>query len=124
MTMLGCGNVAHLYLPAFKYLEEAQLVALIDIDKKKAEHLASRYGIRKVYREVEEAVADPGIDAFIIGTPPNLHAEHAELIASSGKHILCEKPMASTIKDCLRIIDTCRKNKEAPDSTYEALYAG
>lgn len=111
MAMLGCGTVSHLYLPVFKYLEEAQLVALIDIDREKAEYLASRYGVEKVYGEVKEATADPDIDAFIIGTPPNLHAEHAESVASSGKHILCEKPMASTVKDCQRIIDACRKNK-------------
>jgi len=110
IAMLGCGGVAHLYLPVFKYLKEAQLVALVDIDEGKAKHLAERYGVEKVYSDVEEAASDPEIDAVIVGTPPNLHAEHVEVCASSGKHILCEKPMASTVGDCQRIIDACRKN--------------
>ncbi|RKY90861.1 hypothetical protein DRQ15_06390 [candidate division KSB1 bacterium] len=111
IAMLGCGGVAHLYLPVFKYLEEAQLVALVDIDKEKAKYLAERYGIEKVYSDVEEVASAPEIDAVIVGTPPNLHAEHVEVCAFSGKHILCEKPMASTVRDCQRIIDACRKNK-------------
>ena len=111
IAMLGCGGVAHLYLPVFKYLEEAQLVALVDIDKEKAKNLAERYGVGKVYTDVKEAACDPEIDAIVVGTPPNLHADHVELCTSFGKHILCEKPMASTVKDCRRIIDTCRKNK-------------
>ena len=109
-AMLGCGAVADLYLPAFKFLPEANIVAVIDIDQTMAHEIAEKYHVEKIYSDAAAAAADPEIDAVIIGSPPHLHAEHAELFAAQGKHILCEKPMAATVPDCRRIIDTCRKH--------------
>lgn len=108
--MAGCGCVADLYLPAFKYLKDAELVAVIDPDAAAASWMARHYNVPKIYADVTEAAADPEIDAVIIGTPPNLHANHVEILAAAGKHILCDKPMASTVPDCQRIIDACEKN--------------
>jgi len=55
----------------------------VDIDEEKTKCLAERYGVEKVYVKVERAASDPEIDAVIVGTPPNLHAEHVEICASS-----------------------------------------
>ena len=110
MAMLGCGAVADLYMPAFKYLKNAKLVAAIDINDEMARDIAEKYNIEKIYTVPQEAANDPEIDAVIVGTPPNLHAEHIELFARNKKNILCEKPMASTVQDCQRIINVCKKN--------------
>ena len=109
MAMIGAGSVVHLYLPVFKCLEKVRPVALVDINEPRARWLAHRYGVEKVYTEVKQAAADPQIDAVIVATPPNLHAEHAQVCAAAGKHVLCEKPMASTVGECQRIIDACRQ---------------
>ena len=109
-ALAGCGCVADLYLPVFKYLECAEIVAVIDVNRQLAQQLAEKYNVNKVYVDVSDVAADDDIDAVIIGTPPNLHAEHIEILAIEGKHILCEKPMASTVTDCQRIIDACRKH--------------
>lgn len=108
--MLGCGQVAHLYGPIFEYLDKGELVAAIDIDADAARGIAEKYGVGRVYTDVRQASDDDNIDAVIVGTPPNVHAEQIELLASRGKHILCEKPMASTVQDCLRIIQVCNQN--------------
>ena len=108
-ALLGCGTVADLYLPAFKYLKRARIAAVIDTNPDAASEVAEKYSIPKVYTSAGEAAGDAEIDAVIIGTPPNLHAEHAEVFASAGKHVLCEKPMASTVEDCQRIIDACHR---------------
>jgi len=109
--MLGCGSVAHCYAPIFKYLEEGELAAVIDINEDAARKVSEKYGVGRVYADVARAADDPDLDAVIVGTPPNIHAEQIELLASRGKHILCEKPMASTVEDCLRIIEACKRNK-------------
>jgi len=109
LAMLGCGCAADLYMPVFAHLVEGRLEAVVDIDRAAAEGLARRYYAPKVYTDVRAAAADPAIDAFIIGTPPNWHAEHTELAAAAGKHVLCEKPMAATVVDCQRMIDACHK---------------
>jgi predicted dehydrogenase len=110
IAMLGCGAVADLYLPAFKYLDRAKLVAVVDIDETTARDVAERYNVEKIYRDVAAAAHDEEVDAVIVGTPPNLHAEHIQICAAERKHILCEKPMASTVEDCQRIIDASREN--------------
>jgi predicted dehydrogenase len=110
-AMLGCGAVADLYLPVFRSLERARLLAVIDIDRGRAREMAEKYAVNRVYDSVQEAACDREIDAVIVGTPPNVHAEHIELLARAGKHILCEKPMASSVEDCQRIIDACRASK-------------
>ena len=111
IAMLGCGAVADLYLPAFKYLEDAELKAVVDIDAATARELADKYRIATVYTDVSAAAADDSIDAVIVGTPPDVHADHIEICARQGKHILCEKPMAADVSDCQRIIDTCETNE-------------
>ena len=108
--MLGCGAVADLYLPAFKYIDHAEIIAVADIDRATASDMARKYNVPKIYDDVAAVATDDDIDAVILGTPPNLHAPHAEICASQGKHILCEKPMAATVGDCQRIIDTCEQN--------------
>jgi predicted dehydrogenase len=110
IAMLGCGGVADLYMPAFKYLDRANVVAVIDIDEKTAHEIAEKYDVPKFYTDAAVAAGDDEIDAVIVGTPPNLHAEHVELFAGHGKHILCEKPMAANVSDCQRIIDVCKDN--------------
>ncbi len=109
-AMLGCGAVADLYMPAFKYLDHVEAVAVIDIDRTIADEIAKKYDVPKVYTDAELAASDENIDAVIVGTPPNLHATQVEFFAQAGKHILCEKPMAVSIADCQRIIDTCKIN--------------
>ncbi|MBN1350724.1 Gfo/Idh/MocA family oxidoreductase [candidate division KSB1 bacterium] len=110
IAMLGCGAVADLYLPAFRFLQCAEIRAAIDIDLRMVQEMAGRYNIPQISNDASEAAQSDDIDAVIIGTPPDLHAAHAELFAANGKHILCEKPMASTVQDCQRIIDACKAN--------------
>jgi myo-inositol 2-dehydrogenase / D-chiro-inositol 1-dehydrogenase len=110
LAMLGCGAVADLYLPVNKYLDCAEIVAAIDIDEENVRYIAEKYNIDKIYNDPKDAANDKEIDAVIIGSPPNLHADHIELFAEKKKHILCEKPMASTVAQCQRIIDICKNN--------------
>ena len=106
--IIGTGSVVHLYLPVFKFLEEVELAALADINGERVRWLAERYRVPKVYTVARDLASDPDVDAVIIATPPNLHAEHTAMCAAARKHVLCEKPMASTTSDCLRMIEACR----------------
>lgn len=110
LCMLGCGMVSDLYLPISKWLENGEIIAVGDIDEKAVRRQADKYGIRKVYPDCHHVAQDKDIDAVIVGTPPNVHAEQIDVLARAGKHILCEKPMASTVRDCRLIIEVCRKH--------------
>jgi phthalate 4,5-cis-dihydrodiol dehydrogenase len=62
------------------------------------------------YESVEALCADPSVDVVFVGTPHELHREHATLAAEHGKHIIVEKPMALTLEDCDAIIDVADRN--------------
>ena len=64
---------------------------------------AQAYGL-EYKADAEEVFCDPRVDAVIITTETNRHVEFIERAAAAGKHILCQKPLATTLKDCDRII--------------------
>lgn len=61
-----------------------------------------------VHRTVEALCADPGVDAVYVATPSHLHCEHALLAIGAGKHVVCEKPLATRLEDCDRMIEAAR----------------
>ena len=68
------------------------------------EAFASRHGIPKVFTSLEEMASSPDIDAVYIATPNSCHAEQSILCMSLGKHVLCEKPLASNAEEARRMI--------------------
>lgn len=111
LGLIGCGaGASALYGDFFRYLENGELVACMDVVKNNAEKLASQTGAKKVYTELDPLLEDKGIDAVIIITPTNLHAEQVVKAAQAKKHIYCEKPMTTTIGEADRMIVACTEN--------------
>lgn len=110
--VIGCGGIADRrtipegIIPA----EKAKLVAVMDVSEERAKEVARKYGVKKYYLNEEDLLKDREIDAVYIATPNYLHAKQAIAAANAGKHILCEKPLALTVKDCEDVIAACRKN--------------
>jgi len=95
-------------LPAFKDSEHARPVALVSGDRAKAEAVATAYDIstKKIYNydNFDDIANDPDIDVVYIILPNALHAEFTIRAFEAGKHVLCEKPMATSVEDCERMI--------------------
>jgi len=95
LGMIGCGfGALDLYAPFFRYLENGQIAAAMDVDAARARRFQAATGCPKVYTELAPLLDDRDIDAVMILTPTHLHAEQVELAAAAGKHVYCEKPMA------------------------------
>jgi predicted dehydrogenase len=78
-------------------------VATWDDNEERGRQAAQNFGLQ--YRaEADEVINDPRVEAVIITTETNRHAEFVERAAAAGKHILCQKPLATTLEDCDRII--------------------
>ena len=111
LGLVGCGaGASALYGDFFQYLENGELVACMDVVKENAEKLAAQTGATKVYTELESLLDDKEIDAVIIITPTNLHADQVVKAAQAKKHIYCEKPMTTTIGEADRMISACKEN--------------
>lgn len=107
--IIGCGNVAeHKGGPPLYTVEDSELIAVMRRDGAKAEDFAERHGAKRYYTDVNQLLADDEVNAVYIATPPNLHCEQTIQTAHTGKHILCEKPMAMTVEECQRMVDVCK----------------
>jgi len=113
-AVVGLGHIAQAaVLPAFKHARpHVELTALVSGDQTKLTKLGKRYGIKRLhsYEEAGELFASDDIDAVYIALPNSLHASWTVQAANAGLHVLCEKPLATTVNDCERMIAACARN--------------
>ena len=100
--LIGCGNIAASHLRGFTSAV-AEITAFADALPDRAEAMAKSVTGGTAYSGSQELIERSGVDAVIICTPPNLHRDIAIEAITAGLHVLCEKPLASTLADCLAI---------------------
>jgi predicted dehydrogenase len=113
-AVVGLGHIAQVaVLPAFKAAKNSILHSLVSGDAKKLKELSKKYKVENSfsYDEYKECLKDSSLDAVYIALPNHLHKKFAILAAEAGKHVLCEKPLAVTVKDAEEIVAACRRNK-------------
>ena len=110
--VIGCGKIAQVrHLPEYKDNPDANVYGLYDQNRQRAEDLAKQYGA-KAYDTLEEMLQEPAIDAVSVCTANNTHAEISIMALNAGKHVLCEKPMATTPQDCQKMVEAARRNRK------------
>ncbi|MCL5986861.1 MAG: Gfo/Idh/MocA family oxidoreductase [Actinobacteria bacterium] len=108
--IIGCGGIAlDAHIPSIDAIKEAELVAISRRSEDKAKEIADRCNVGCYYTDNQKVIDHPDVDAVIVTTPPNSHAEWTIKAARAGKHVLCEKPMAISIKECDEMISACKK---------------
>jgi predicted dehydrogenase len=112
-AVVGMGSIAEIsVLPAFRNNKKSSLMALVSHDKSRAQELGAKFGVKHCYsyENYDQCLSQPGVDAVFITSVNGAHAEQAIRAAKAGKHVLCEKPMATSVEDCRRMIEACRAN--------------
>ena len=108
--IIGCGKIAQVrHIPEYMDHPQANLAGLFDLNQERARELAQKYGAR-AYSSWEEMLADPAIDAVSVCVANNAHAEISIAALKAGKHVLCEKPMATTLADCEAMVAAARES--------------
>jgi phthalate 4,5-cis-dihydrodiol dehydrogenase len=107
LGVAGLGRAFTLMLPTLTRHARVEVVAAADPRAEARERFAADFGAR-AYEDVAALCADPKVEAVYVATPHERHAEHAILAASRGKHVLVEKPMATTLEDAARMIEAAR----------------
>jgi UDP-N-acetylglucosamine 3-dehydrogenase len=108
--VIGAGAVADItHLPGYHKIPEAKIIAVCDLNKKRAETIAKKYNAEAWYTDYTKLLEREDIDAVSICTPNFLHCEQTVAAAKHGKHVLVEKPMATTLEECDKMIQACEK---------------
>ena len=106
--VIGAGGIAdRRTIPGMMLAENAELIAVMDINAEQVEKIRQKYGAKRGYTKEEDLLADPEVDAVYIATPIVLHAKQAKLAADYGKDILIEKPLAMTSEEGQKVVDYC-----------------
>jgi predicted dehydrogenase len=95
--IVGLGFGQRVLLPAFQTAAGCAVVGVSAGAWDHAREVADRHGIPVAYRDWQALVADPGIDAVVVATPPHLHDEIATAALNLKKHVFCEKPLAASL---------------------------
>ena len=110
--IIGAGAVSEQHqLPGFQKCKGTQVTALADINKKRAEKLARRFGVRSVYADWKKMIQKEDLDAVSIATPNYLHCQMSVYASNRGRHVLVEKPMATSMSEARRMVQAARKNR-------------
>jgi predicted dehydrogenase len=124
--IVGCGGIAQKkHLPALSKLKDrVELVAFCDTVLERAQDLAKRYGIEKsiICTDYQELVANKNIDVIHVCTPNRTHCEITVAALESGKHVMCEKPMAISAADAKKMLDASQRSGKKLTIGYQNRY--
>jgi UDP-N-acetylglucosamine 3-dehydrogenase len=110
--VIGCGSIAkHRHLPEYARNNEVEIVAVCDINHERANEFAHSYNAT-AYTNYEELLANQEIDAISVCTPNYLHAPMTIAALNAGKHVLCEKPMATSREEAESMIEAAKANNK------------
>ena len=110
--LIGCGDIARKRVaPALGDLPNSELVAVSRANFAKAEPFAREFGAKRWYRDWRQLLTDEEVEAVYMAIPVHLHAAQTVAAAAAGKHVLCEKPMAMSVRECDRMIAACEANE-------------
>jgi len=108
--LVGTGRIAEeRILPGINAFAGNQLVGVVSREQARADQFAKRFGAKHAYTRYEDLLSNPEVDVVAIHTPNLLHADQAVAAARAGKHVFCDKPMATSVADAERIVRECEK---------------
>lgn len=108
--LIGFGGFGRFTADVFATMPEVQIISVADVRQARREEAAHLFG-GKTHSDPEELLKDPAVQVVVISSPPASHAHLIIEAAKNGKHIFCEKPIATTLADADAAIEAIRKNK-------------
>ncbi len=111
-AVIGLGRIAGHFMPGARKTTNSQITAVVSGHRDKAERIAAEYNIPASsiysYENFDEIAHNPAVTAVYVALPNSMHAEYTIRAAKAGKHVLCEKPMATNVAECKAMIAACK----------------
>lgn len=108
-AIIGCGRIAIQHAQSIVDLDNAELVAVSDVKEDRAREFGKKFNV-DYYADNEQVYKRDDVDIVAVCTPNSTHVEIGIKIANSGKHVLCEKPIAINLESGDELIESCKKN--------------
>ena len=109
--VIGLGTIADHFMRGVQGSSNSKITGLVSGHRDKAERIAAQYGVPKSsiysYEDMDKFRDNKAIDAVYVALPNSMHAEYTIRSAKAGKHVLCEKPMSTTVKEAEDMIAAC-----------------
>src|SRR3954449_1602962 len=125
-AVIGLGRIAGHFMPGARLTTNSQITGLVSGHPDKAGRIEAEYGIAKQsiysYENFDEIAHNPAIDAVYVALPNSMHAEYTIRAAKAGKHVFCEKPMATSVKDSEAMVEACRSAGKKLMIAYRCQY--
>jgi predicted dehydrogenase len=125
--MIGLGRISmgH-FMPGALASKNSRITGIVSGHRDKALAQAAKYGVPESsiysYENMDQIKNNPAIDAVYVALPNSMHAEYTIRSARAGKHVLCEKPMATSIADSLAMIKACKEANKKLMIAYRCHY--
>ena len=123
-AVVGLGHIAQFFMEALQDPRTCAVTALVSGNAVKARSLARNFNVplAATYEQFDRLCDQPTVDAVYLALPVSMHLEYTRRAAAAGKHVLCEKPMASTAAEALAMIDACRSAGVELSIAYRCPY--
>ncbi len=121
--VIGAG-IGATHLAAYKQVSRVDIVALAGLDDDRVRRVAAEYGVPQTYREYEQLLAAPGIDAVSVCLPNALHAPVSIAALRAGKHVLVEKPLARNQAEAHTMIEAAQESRRVLMVSFDKRYRG
>lgn len=108
--IIGTNWITEEFIKAASEVEGFKLSAVYSRTEERAKEFAAKFGAEHTYTDLEDFAASSEFDAVYIASPNSFHAKYAINCMSKGKHVLCEKPIASNTAECQAMITTAKQN--------------
>jgi len=109
--IIGAGNIAqNAHIPSYLKQNDVEIIAVCDINETRAKEVAEKFNIKYSFSDFNKLLSINEIDAVSICTANNFHQTAAVASAAAGKHILCEKPMATSVKEAESMLNAAKEN--------------
>ena len=118
---IGTNWITGDFVTAAKTCRGFEYKAVLSRSEEKGCDFAERFGAEKVYTDIDLMLSDPEIDAVYIASPNSLHAPQAIKCMNAGKHVLCEKPIASNEREFLQMLEASEKNNVTFMEAFKSL---
>jgi len=105
IAMVGEGAFANKHLDAIERIDGAEVITLCGGVREAVDAVAAARGIPHTTLDLGEALAQPGVEAVILATPTQIHAEQATQVMHAGKHVMVEIPMADNLADSKALVE-------------------